>query len=189
MTRFLLLMILIFNLPIESYSCNIKKILTQNQLDSLSKGYEIFVFADNTPIMKNMTGTLRIKSHRNKLIYFLIGEWKEYFKETRNIKAYMVFDSLGCFQVYKEYSETGFNNYDCVYQKKQIRNETYLIETFKYFCDNGQLCETGQRYRKLDLKNGYISYLTHYKKSGVWIRYNYDGTLDYKKVHEEFEEE
>jgi len=183
MTRFLLLMIVLFYIPIESYSFNIKKILTPSELDSLSKGYELFVVADSTYLFEGMTGTLRIKSNKSKLIYCMIGEWKEYFQGTKNIKAFMIFDSLGCFQIYKQYTKTGFNEYDCVYQKTKIENETYLIETFRYYYENGQLCETGQRFRKHELKNGYTNDSIRLKKTGLWTFYYTDGTLAKKKDH------
>jgi hypothetical protein len=187
MTRFLLLMILVFYIPIESYSCNIKKILTQSELDSLSKGFEIYVEADNIKLMKNMTGTLRIKSHKKKLIYCEIGEWKEYYKGTKNIRALTIYDSLGCIQIYKQFTESEYNEYDCDYIKKQFNNETYLIETIKYYYENGQLCETGQRVRKIGLKNGYTSYLKHFRKTGLWTRYDYNGIMISMKDHGEIE--
>lgn len=172
-------------IPIESYSNNLKKILTRTELDSLSRGYEISKFTGSFDDMRDFSGVLKIKSVDNKLIYCTIGEWKSFYKDSKNIKAYFKFDSIGCMEIYKEYSITGFNNYDCIYTKKQIENNHYLIETIKYYYDNGQLCETGKRFEKVEYKTGYFHRLNSFKKTGEWIRYNYDGSLDYRKQYEE----
>jgi hypothetical protein len=182
--RFILIFLLIY-FPVESYSNNLNKILTKSELDSISNGFEISKFTDSFDDMKDFVGVLRIKSFDHKLIYCMIGEWKSFYKDSKNIKAYFKFDSVGCMEIYKEYSITGFNNYDCVYTKKQIGNTHYLIEKIKYYYDNEQLCETGQRFEKVEYNTGYFHRLNSFKKTGEWIRYNDDGTINYKKQHKE----
>ena len=182
--RFIVIFLLIC-IPIESYSISLREILSKSELDSVLNGFEISKFTKCFDDLKNFEGRLKIKLIDNRLICCTIGEWKSFYKDTKILKAYFKFDSLGCLENYKEYSQTGFINYDCVYEKKNTGNINYLIETIRSYYDNGQLFETGQRAEKFVYKNRYFHRLNSFKKIGLWTRYYYDGTLKNKKQHKE----
>lgn len=168
-----------------SYSNNLRQILTTNELDLLTKGFEIFKYTDNFNDLISYEGELRIKLINGKLKYCMIGNWTSFYDSTKNIKSDFEFDSIGCLLTYNEFTADGFNEYNCVYEKKRIRNNDYLIETVQYFYENNHIYISGQRAKQYDLKFEYFHPTSKFKRIGIWITYNDNGTILKEKKYKE----
>ena len=175
--RYTLILILIEFLIVEtSYSQNIKKILSKDELRELEINYTLCKQIDDTDFDEGFTGILLIKQKGKKIKSIEIGTWKR--KDTKyGDDAIMVWDSIGRLINYKEFNKNNIISFDCKYWYETINGKYYRLENMTIFDDLGNPIIKGHRYwiTNIDYFGFYQS--SKKRKYGKWEYFDSQGSL------------
>jgi hypothetical protein len=172
------LILLILATSTLSFSQNIKKILTTDELNQFrEKG---FIIKEIDSLKRNLydgfCGNLKIEKVGKKVRKRMIDVWvRENYKNSSD--AIMAFNSKGYFVWYREYNKQRVVTFDCTYRYETIHNNLYRIERMIIRHESGNDYIVGNRYVKMHTSTKNCGTASRQKKFGKWEYFEEDGSL------------
>ena len=178
MYRLILFIFLFFIENPLSFSQNIKRILSSEELIKLEKEHNLIKFIDSTnrADFEGFTGFLDIKQTKSGLKANKVGTWKR--KNFGKVSdAVMINDSVGNLLSYKELNSKGIVEFDCQYNYDNIQGIKYRMEKMRINFPDGKIMISGNRCWKVTTDKYGINSIGKTHKFGRWEYFDNNGNI------------
>jgi hypothetical protein len=178
--RRLVLSILIFSC-LPCWGQNAEKLLTKTQLDSVNRGHTIYFKVDglSCKYFENFQGTTKVKKIDGKVYFDFVNESFRFEKDGR-LRDKFTYNEPGHLKTYQLFNSNGQVDFDCSYEIKEMKGNSYRLEHCKVYYESAVLWYESFRYVKQIDIGGHLKYSRN-RKYAVWKYYDANGKLQKTK--------